>query len=140
MTPPQRLASVLVCLRALDSATTLGQGTDPIAIPETRYARAGELHIAYQVFGDGPIDLVFVDQWFSNVDVMWDFAPLARLLNQLAAFSRVIVFDKRGTGLPDPIAVSELPDDRGVDRRPSSGPRRRRLRAHVPWSPGSAHR
>jgi class 3 adenylate cyclase len=82
---------------------------DPIAIPQTRYARAGELHIAYQVFGDGPIDLVFVDQWFSNVDAMWDFPPLARLLNQLAAFCRVIVFDKRGTGLSDPIGVDDLP-------------------------------
>ncbi len=83
--------------------------SDPIAIPDTRYARVGELHIAYQVFGDGPIDLVFVDQWFSNVDAMWDFPPLARLLNQLASFSRVIVFDKRGTGLSDPIAVDALP-------------------------------
>jgi class 3 adenylate cyclase len=83
--------------------------SDPIAIPETHYARAGELHIAYQVFGNGPIDLVFVDQWFSNVDAMWDFPPLARLLNQLATFSRVIVFDKRGTGLSDPIAVDALP-------------------------------
>jgi class 3 adenylate cyclase len=82
---------------------------DPIAIPPTRYARAGDLDIAYQVFGDGPIDLVFVDQWFSNVDAMWDFPPLARLLNRLAAFSRVIVFDKRGTGLSDPIGVHELP-------------------------------
>jgi class 3 adenylate cyclase len=83
--------------------------SDPIAIPETRYARVGDLHIAYQVFGTGPIDLVFVDQWFSNVDAMWDFPPLARLLNQLASFSRVIVFDKRGTGLSDPIAVDDLP-------------------------------
>ena len=82
---------------------------DPIPLPQTRYARVGELDIAYQVFGDGPIDLVFVDQWFSNVDAMWDFPPLARLLNQLASFSRVIVFDKRGTGLSDPIGVGELP-------------------------------
>jgi class 3 adenylate cyclase len=77
--------------------------------PQTRYARAGELHIAYQVIGEGPIDLVLVDQWFSNVDAMWAFPPLARLLTQLATFSRVIVFDKRGTGLSDPIAVDELP-------------------------------
>ena len=82
---------------------------DPLAIPETRYARAGDLHVAYQVFGDGPIDLVFVDQWFSNVDAVWDFPPLARLLNQLATFSRVIIFDKRGTGESDPIGVDQLP-------------------------------
>ena len=50
-----------------------------------------------------------VEQWFSNLDAMWSFPPLASLLNQLASFSRVIVFDKRGTGLSDPIAVDALP-------------------------------
>jgi pimeloyl-ACP methyl ester carboxylesterase len=78
-------------------------------VPTTRYARAGDLHIAYQVIGDGPMDLVLVDQWFSNVDAMWAFPPLARLLTQLSSFSRLIVFDKRGTGLSDPIAVDALP-------------------------------
>ena len=77
--------------------------------PRTHYARSGEIHIAYQVIGDGPIDVVLVDQWFSNVDAMWDFPPLARMLTQLASVCRLIVFDKRGTGLSDPIAVDALP-------------------------------
>jgi class 3 adenylate cyclase len=76
---------------------------------QTRYARNGSLHIAYQTVGGGPPDLVLVDQWFSNVDAQWDFEPLARLLNQLASFSRLIVFDKRGTGLSDPVSIDSLP-------------------------------
>ena len=78
-------------------------------IPETKYARAGDLHVAYQVFGSGPFDLTFVDQWFSNVDTQWRLAPMARLLERLAQFSRVIVFDKRGTGLSDPVPLGGLP-------------------------------
>ena len=77
--------------------------------PEFGYARAGRYSIAYQVFGRGPVDLVLVDQWFSNVDAMWQFQPLADLLRKLARFARVIVFDKRGTGLSDPIATDALP-------------------------------
>ena len=77
--------------------------------PLTQYARNGDFHIAYQTIGEGPIDLVLVDQWFSNVEAQWDFEPLARLLEQLASFSRVIVFDKRGTGVSDPVSVDALP-------------------------------
>jgi class 3 adenylate cyclase len=77
--------------------------------PETRYARSGDLHVAYQVVGDGPIDIVLIDQWFSHVEAQWEFAPFARLLERLASFSRLIVFDKRGTGLSDPVAISTLP-------------------------------
>lgn len=78
-------------------------------LAQTRYARNGSLHIAYQTVGDGPLDLVLADQWFSNVDAQWDFPPLARLLPQLASFSRLIVFDKRGTGLSDPVSIDSLP-------------------------------
>ncbi|MDQ3881376.1 MAG: adenylate/guanylate cyclase domain-containing protein [Chloroflexota bacterium] len=77
--------------------------------PRTRYARSGDLHIAYQTVGDGPLDVVVVDQWFSNVDAQWDFAPLAEVLTRLSSFSRVIVFDKRGTGLSDPVSIDALP-------------------------------
>jgi class 3 adenylate cyclase len=77
--------------------------------PQTRYARSGKLHIAYQTEGTGPPDLVLIDQWFSNVDAQWDFPPLARLLTQLASFGRLIVFDKRGTGLSDPVGLDSLP-------------------------------
>jgi pimeloyl-ACP methyl ester carboxylesterase/DNA-binding CsgD family transcriptional regulator len=73
---------------------------------ETRYARSGDIHIAYQVVGDGPLDLVFVMGWVSNLDELWQ-GPSSRFLTRLASFSRLIVFDKRGTGLSD--RFSELP-------------------------------
>jgi pimeloyl-ACP methyl ester carboxylesterase/DNA-binding NarL/FixJ family response regulator len=73
---------------------------------ETRYARSGDTHIAYQIVGDGPLDLVFVMGWVSNLDELWD-GPSSRFLARLASFSRLILFDKRGTGLSD--RVSELP-------------------------------
>ena len=76
---------------------------------ETRYARLGELHLAYQVLGGGPPDLLLVDQWFTHVDIGWDVPPVARLRERLAAFGRLIVFDKRGTGLSDPVPTSSLP-------------------------------
>ena len=69
-------------------------------IPKTRYARSGELSIAYQVVGEGPFDLVFVPGWVSNLDVGWEL-PIATLYRRLASFSRLIIFDKRGTGLSD---------------------------------------
>ncbi|MFI5226199.1 MAG: alpha/beta fold hydrolase [Candidatus Limnocylindrales bacterium] len=77
--------------------------------PQTRYARSGRFHIAYQTIGDGPIDVVFTDHWFSNVDAQWDFPPLADLLTKVAAFCRLIVFDKRGMGLSDPVSIESLP-------------------------------
>jgi class 3 adenylate cyclase len=77
--------------------------------PETRYARAGDLHVAYQTLGEGPLDLLFIDQWWSNVDSQWDVPPLARMLERLASFSRVILMDKRGTGLSDPVPMGGLP-------------------------------
>jgi pimeloyl-ACP methyl ester carboxylesterase/DNA-binding CsgD family transcriptional regulator len=72
--------------------------------PETRYARSGDVSIAYQVIGDGPIDLVLVPGFVSHLEVAWEEPSLAHLLTRLASFSRLILFDKRGTGLSDPIA------------------------------------
>jgi pimeloyl-ACP methyl ester carboxylesterase len=69
--------------------------------PETRYAKSGDVNIAYQVVGDGPFDLVVVPGWISNVDFAWEDPFYADWMRRLAAFSRVIVFDKRGTGLSD---------------------------------------
>jgi pimeloyl-ACP methyl ester carboxylesterase len=77
--------------------------------PETRYARSGDLNIAYQVVGDGPLDLVYVPGWISNVELMWEEPSHAHVLERLAAFSRLILFDKRGTGLSDPVPVDRLP-------------------------------
>lgn len=77
--------------------------------PVTRYAQSGDTSIAYQVVGDGPIDLVFVMGWVSNLDGFWREPRTARFLRALASFSRLIVFDKRGTGLSDRVAIHELP-------------------------------
>lgn len=79
-------------------------------MPETRYAQSGELNIAYQVIGDGPRDLVYVPGWVSNIEVMWEDPGLARFFRRLSSFSRLITFDKRGTGLSDPVPLDELPD------------------------------
>lgn len=76
-------------------------------LPDTRYARSGRLRIAYQVVGSGPIDLLFVPGFISNIDLYWEDAVLSRFLHRLARFSRLILFDKRGTGLSD--RIGELP-------------------------------
>ena len=78
-------------------------------VPETRYVRTGDIHLAYQTLGEGPIDVALVDQWFSNVDGQWDVAPVAELRRRLAASARLIMFDKRGVGLSDPVALRSLP-------------------------------
>ena len=72
-------------------------------VPETRYARVGDGHIAYQVVGDGPIDLVWVGAWFSHSDGRWEWPSWASFWYKLASFSRLILFDRRGTGASDPL-------------------------------------
>jgi pimeloyl-ACP methyl ester carboxylesterase len=76
---------------------------------ETRYARSGDIHIAYQVVGEGELDLVFVPGWVSNVELVWEEASARRFLERLASFSRLVLFDKRGTGLSDPVSDDQLP-------------------------------
>ena len=71
--------------------------------PATRYARSGEIHIAYQVVGEGPIDLLFVPSWISQVEHYWEEPVVARYFNRMASFSRLIMFDRRGSGLSDPV-------------------------------------
>lgn len=77
--------------------------------PVTRYARSGDVNIAYQVVGEAPLDLVFVMGWVSHLDYFWEEPGFARFLTRLASFSRLILFDKRGTGLSDPVPINELP-------------------------------
>jgi pimeloyl-ACP methyl ester carboxylesterase len=81
----------------------------PSARPETRYAKSGDLNIAYQIAGEGPLDLIYVPGWISNVELNWDEPALAHVLERLASFSRLILFDKRGTGLSDPVPSDRLP-------------------------------
>jgi pimeloyl-ACP methyl ester carboxylesterase/DNA-binding winged helix-turn-helix (wHTH) protein len=90
----------------LASPVSTTSGPD-VPLPATRYARSGDVNIAYQVVGDGPIDLVFVMGWVSHLDCFWREPSFARFLNRLASFSRLILFDKRGTGLSD--RVGDLP-------------------------------
>jgi pimeloyl-ACP methyl ester carboxylesterase/class 3 adenylate cyclase len=80
--------------------------------PDTRYAKSGDVHIAYQVFGEGPINLVLASPFVSNVEHWWDEPDVARWLLRLASFARVVMLDKRGTGMSD--RVAELP---GLDER-----------------------
>ena len=76
--------------------------------PETRYARSGATSLAYQVLGDGPFDLVFAPGFVSNVEYGWEEPTLEHFYGRLASFCRLIIFDKRGTGLSD--RVSGVPD------------------------------
>jgi pimeloyl-ACP methyl ester carboxylesterase/DNA-binding winged helix-turn-helix (wHTH) protein len=77
--------------------------------PQTLYARSGDVNIAYQILGDGPMDLVFVMGWVSHLEYFWAQPMFARFLRRLASFSRLILFDKRGTGLSDRVPLNALP-------------------------------
>jgi len=81
-----------------------------VSPPTTRYAKSGDVNIAYQVVGEGPLDLVYVPGWLSHVELAWDEPSCAHLLRRLASFSRLILFDKRGTGLSDRVPLHELPN------------------------------
>jgi pimeloyl-ACP methyl ester carboxylesterase/class 3 adenylate cyclase len=85
--------------------------------PQTHYAKSGDINIAYQVVGDGPLDLVFVPGFISHLDLQWADPRIARFLEKLASFSRLILFDKRGTGLSDPVAAPAPLEDRMDDVR-----------------------
>lgn len=80
-----------------------------LEIPETKYAKSGDVHIAYQVVGNGPLDLVFLPGWITHVELAWEDPAEARFLRRLSAFTRLIVFDKRGIGLSDRVPVEQLP-------------------------------
>ena len=77
-------------------------------VPETRYAKTGDIHIAYQVAGDGPVDLVLATEFWHSIEVQWDQPELAAFLERLASFSRLISFDQRGSGVSDPVSLREL--------------------------------
>jgi DNA-binding winged helix-turn-helix (wHTH) protein/pimeloyl-ACP methyl ester carboxylesterase len=78
-------------------------------VPETRYAHSGDVNIAYQVLGNGPLDLVFVMGWISHLEYFWLEPDFAYFLRRLASFSRLILIDKRGTGLSDRVPLHQLP-------------------------------
>jgi pimeloyl-ACP methyl ester carboxylesterase len=76
---------------------------------DVRYADSDGTRIAYQVVGDGPRDLVLVHGWVTHLELLWEYPPAARAMERLASFARVIHFDKRGTGLSDPVPIDHLP-------------------------------
>jgi DNA-binding SARP family transcriptional activator/pimeloyl-ACP methyl ester carboxylesterase len=78
-------------------------------VPTTRYVRSGDVNLAYQVIGEGPPDLVLVPGWVSNVECFWEEPRVARFLRRLASIGRLILFDKRGTGLSDRVPLDALP-------------------------------
>ena len=81
------------------------------ALPETRYAQTVDgVHIAYQVLGEGPVDLVYAAPWVTHLEYRWEFPRYASYLRRIASFSRLIMFDRRGLGLSDPVPADDLPD------------------------------
>ncbi len=90
--------------------TALRAGAPAVTVPEIRYTRSGRVSIAYQEIGEGPIDLVLVPGWISNLELAWEEPRMAGFLRRLASMVRLIMFDKRGTGLSDPIPIDTPPD------------------------------
>jgi class 3 adenylate cyclase len=88
-----------------------------IVQPRTQYARSGDLSIAYQVVGDGPLDVVVVPGFISHVELGWELPPLRHVIERVASFARLIMFDKRGTGLSDPVTVAPTLEERIDDVR-----------------------
>ena len=125
-----------VRLRVTCRWTAEGNPLQTDVVPTTKYAKSGEVNIAYQAFGDGALDLVFVPGFISHIELAWEEPYLARFLRRLAVFSRVIFFDKRGTGLSDPVSrppglVERMDDIRAV--MDAAGSSRRPVRCLRRW-------
>ena len=84
-------------------------------VPETRYAQSGDVNIAYQVFGEGAVDLVLVRGLYSHVELAWEHPAWARTMNGLGSFARVVAFDRRGSGLSDPVVEAPTLEERMGD-------------------------
>ncbi|HEY6689328.1 MAG TPA: adenylate/guanylate cyclase domain-containing protein [Propionibacteriaceae bacterium] len=80
-----------------------------VGAPEIHYAKTEDGYVAYQIFGEGAYDVLFIGNWASNIEVMWEHPSMARYLERLGRFARVICFDKRGAGLSDPVPLGALP-------------------------------
>jgi DNA-binding SARP family transcriptional activator/class 3 adenylate cyclase len=107
--PPQPVAAEALTRRDARHGGALGSAST-LVMPKTRYAKASDgVHIAYQVIGDGPFDLVEVGGFVSHLEFAWEGVEYAHYLRRLAGFARLIIFDKRGTGMSDPVPVHALP-------------------------------
>ena len=100
---PAALSATGIQTATLRESSKLTQGarTTEDLKPETRYAKSGDINIACQVLGSGPMDLIYVPGWVTHLEYGWEEPSLARFYRKLASFSRLILFDKRGTGLSD---------------------------------------
>lgn len=83
--------------------------------PRTQYVERGGVSIPYQVLGDGPIDLLIAPGFISHLDLQWTDPGFSHFLERMASFTRLIMYDKPGTGLSDPIAHLPTPEERGAD-------------------------
>ena len=77
--------------------------------PDTKYTKVGDSYVAYQVLGDGPLDLLVMTGLVSHVDMRWEYPPLRHIFERLSSFSRLISFDRRGAGASDPVPLDALP-------------------------------
>jgi len=110
-------AALLAAARPLPDPARVPAPADAAPRPATRYAHSGDVSIAYQVLGDGPVDLVAIPPFVSHVEWDWEEPRLARFLRRLASFARLIRFDKRGTGLSDRVAGAATLEARMDDIR-----------------------
>lgn len=106
--------------------------------PETRYARSGDVSIAYQVVGDGPFDVVFVPPTVSHVELGWDVRGMRLLRERISSFARLIHFDKRGTGMSDRVAGAPTLETRMDDVRAVMDAAGSERAAMIGWSEGVA--
>jgi len=84
--------------------------------PTTHYAKSGDVHIAYQISGSGPLDLVMIPGFVSHLDLSWDYSGALHFFERLSSFARLIRFDKRGTGMSDRVPIATL-EERMDDAR-----------------------
>ncbi|MGZ4144695.1 MAG: adenylate/guanylate cyclase domain-containing protein [Actinomycetota bacterium] len=91
----------------------------PLEPPPTRYAPLGDVSIAYQVFGDGPLQVLMIPNWVTHLEAMWEIPGIARTMERLGSFARVIVYDLLGTGMSDPVSLDRVPtmEDRSAEVR-----------------------
>jgi hypothetical protein len=102
-----------VKIHAVDHDAGKAATTPPLN--RTPYASCGDLSLAYQVFGDGPVELVFVGPMVSHVELFWTMSEFKAFFEQLATFCRVVMFDKAGVGLSDPVPKVRTLDDRAAE-------------------------
>src|SRR4029079_12325137 len=102
-------------------AALLSGETFRMGVPELRYAKSGDVNIAYQVTGDGPFDLVFVPGYVTHLELHWKMLTFRPFLERLSSFCRLIRFDKRGTGMSDPVSGAPPLETRMDDVRAGMG-------------------